>query len=345
MLFIREKIESFFVQCEDDKKCIKKNRCIFEMKKILSFSSIGLACIVLLTALLLQTVKMNSRLQDMARPSKLFSPSLIETDIPHRDDWEVNLSQDHHSFFYTVSQQPLYWIGKGMQVVVFQTQDEKYVVKFFQMNRLRNPVSKSFLKKLFHVEAAEHEKNRISHREELFFSSKFCFEELSEETGIVYVHLNRTQDRLYGVKLIDKFGQSHRIRADNASFVVQKKGTYIVPTLTHLMDTNKIDEAKARIDQIISLLQSLAEKGYVDGDDALIRNNNMGFTEDRAIYIDTGHLHKQENMNVYGRMLYEFQIRLEPLQKWLNVAYPELGEYYSLRREQVLTSLKGQQTH
>jgi hypothetical protein len=264
---------------------------------------------------------------------------MIESTFAYRPDWDVKISSDHDRFFYVVSQQTLYWLGRGMQAVVFETQDQKYVVKFFQIGRLKEPESKGFFKDLFSKETPEKNRERIHHREEIFSSSKMCFEELQEETGIVYVHLNRTKDKIRGVKLVDKYGQSHRIRGDDASFVVQKKASCVVPTLCALMENNKQAEAEARIDQILDLLLTMARKGFVDGDDALIRNNNIGFSQNRAIYIDTGHLFKAENLDVAERMRYEFQVRLEPLEHWLNVAYPSLGAYYRQKKEQTMASL------
>jgi len=105
------------------------------------------------------------------------------------------------------------------------------------------------------------------------------------------------------------------------------------------MEKGKVSLAKKRITHIFDLLVSLARKGYVDGDDALIRNNNMGFTENQAIYIDTGHIFKAENLDIVERMRYEFQVRLEPLEKWLNVMYPVLAEYYRTHRDELITNL------
>ena len=107
-----------------------------------------------------------------------------------------------------------------------------------------------------------------------------------------------------------------------------------------LMEKGDVDQAKQRIDQIFDLLLSLARKGFADGDDALVRNNNIGFSTDRAIYIDTGHLFRAQNLDVFERMQYEFQVRLDPLEHWFNVMYPVLGEYYSQRREAILTALQ-----
>jgi hypothetical protein len=169
-----------------------------------------------------------------------------------------------------------------------------------------------------------------------------CFEELAEETGFVYVHLNRTSEKIKGVKLIDRFGQSHRIRGDDACFIVQRKANYIIPTLMKLMDAGSFQKACQRVDQIFDLLLNVARKGFTDSDDALIRNNNIGFSENRAIYIDTGHLARTKDIDLYKRMSYEFEVRLEPLQKWLDVMYPSLAEYYSAKRALMLEQLKNE---
>lgn len=275
----------------------------------------------------------------VARPSRLFNPKLIESHFPTRKEWDVKTTSQQERFFYTISHQTLRWLGRGMQAVVFETQDEKYVVKFFQLGRLREDTDRSPIKNLLSGESKEKRQERITHREEIFSSSKMCFEDLQEETGIVYVHLNRTKDRVRTIRLVDRYGESHRIRGDDTSFLVQKKARYLIPTITALMERGQVDHAKARIDQVFALLLSLAKKGYADGDDALIRNNNIGFSEDRAIYIDTGHLFRAHNLDVLERMNYEFQVRLDPLEKWLHVAYPELAAHYKTSKAQLLESL------
>jgi hypothetical protein len=310
------------------------------MRRVSVALGIGIINLVLLAYVAVKTLHVDSKIDLVVRPARLFHPNSIEAAFEPRPDWEVRMSPDLDRFFYVVSQQTLYWLGRGMQAVVFETQDQKYVVKFFQLSRLREPGSRGFFRDLFSKETSDKREARLHHREEIFSSSKMCFEELQDETGIVYVHLNRTQDKIRGIKLVDKYGQSHRIRGDDTSFLVQKKAVYVIPTLVALMEQNKIDAARARIDQIFSLLLSLANKGFVDGDDALIRNNNIGFTEDRAIYIDTGHLFRAQNLNVAERMQYEFKVRLDPLERWLNIAYPELGAYYRQRKAQLTSELQ-----
>jgi hypothetical protein len=309
------------------------------MKKKVLLVSVTLLCTLMLIYVTVQTLRIDEKMSQIARPARLFNPKLIESNFPSRKEWDIKLTSAHDRFFYVVCQQTLTWLGKGMQAVVFETQDEKYVVKFFQLGRLREDEERGFFQNLFSKETKEKRQDRLLHREEIFSSSKMCFEELQEETGIVYVHLNRTKDKIHGIKLVDKYGQSHHIRGDDASFVVQKKARYLIPTINGFMENGKIEEAKACVNHVFDLLMSLAKKGFVDGDDALIRNNNIGLTDDKAIYIDTGHLFYAKNLDVSERMRYEFQVRLDPLEKWLNIAYPEVGSYYRTRRNEIMTML------
>src|SRR5262249_43266848 len=64
---------------------------------------------------------------------------------------------------------------------------------------------------------------------------------------------------------------------------------------------------------------------------------NIGFVEDRAIYIDTGHITKHSNVNLRERMRFEFEVRLAPFHDWLKVRYPVLAEYFVLRQHEILS--------
>ena len=308
------------------------------MKKF-SQSFLFLLCSAMVAYVAFKMARIEKTIVHVARPSRLFNSKLIESRFSPRKEWNIKVTPQQEQFFYTISQQTLRWLGRGMQAVVFETQDEKYVVKFFQLGRLRDDADLGTIKGLFSRESEAKRQERITHREEIFSSSKMCFEDLQEETGIIYVHLNRTKDRIHTIRLVDRYGQSHRIKGDETSFLVQKKARYLVPTITAHMERGQVAQAKARIDQVFSLLLSLARKGYVDGDDALIRNNNIGLTEDRAIYIDTGHLFRTPNLDAEERMKYEFQIRLDPFEKWLRIAYPELADHYTTSKDLLLQSL------
>ena len=105
------------------------------------------------------------------------------------------------------------------------------------------------------------------------------------------------------------------------------------------MAEGKKQEAEARINQLFELVLSMARKGFLDGDTALMRNNNIGYVADRAVYIDTGHITRRQSVNLKERMQFEFDIRLAPLHDWLKMRFPELAEYYVKRQQEIMDSL------
>jgi hypothetical protein len=306
-------------------------------KKVLLI--IGVICVIFFF-----TVKLNhidNHVNEVSKGNNSFSPNNIICQIPLNPDWQVKMSDDLISFVNVITQQPFHWLSKGFQAYAFVSQDDEYVIKFFQQGRLRDrafsehPVE-YFFSKSYRQKMAQNK----DHRREIFSSSKIAFEDIPEETGILFVHLNPTQNLLHGVRLVDCLGQSYKIKPGMTSFLIQRKAQYILPTLTELMKKGDITGAKARIDQIFDLLLSLAKKHVVDSDYALIRNNNIGFIKNRCIYIDTGHITKQPDLDPKKQMDYEFRKRLRPLYDWLKVKYPELAEYYNTRRHEILTSLE-----
>lgn len=272
--------------------------------------------------------------------SKGFVASNLISQFPYDPKWDVPVSPEVMTFVRVITQQPYRWLSKGLQAYAFESQDGLYVLKFIQQQRLQNSSFKThpfhyLFNKDFRNEMAEKQR----HRQEIFSSTKFVFEEIPNEAGFIYVHLNRTEGLFNSMKLVDVRGETHKVRPDETSFIIQRKATYLQPTITAHVAKNDIAGAHARIDQIFALLLTLAKKDIADGDYALIRNNNIGFLKDKAIYIDTGHIYKKKISNLRGHMEYEYCTRLQPLHDWLTVTHPELGEYFAAKRAEILASL------
>lgn len=285
--------------------------------------------------------RIDTHLRELSKGGKRFSPAHIVSEFDHNPAWDVKVSDDLYSFVNVITQQPFFWLSKGFQAYAFVSEDNEYVIKFFQQQRLRErPFLEHPFAYIFHKSFRDKCAYIKHHREEIFSSSKLVFEEIPEETGILFVHLNKTVDLLRGIRLRDSAGQSFKIKPDRVSFIIQRKAQYVLPTLTQCMKEGKVDMAKARLDQIFDLLLTLAKKGIVDSDYALIRNNNIGFTKDRAIYIDTGHITKNVNLDAKKQMEYEFRKRLRPLYDWLTIKYPELAAYFDMRKVEILASME-----
>jgi hypothetical protein len=87
------------------------------------------------------------------------------------------------------------YLGSGEECIAFLSSDGKYVLKFF---RTRNLTPKTWLKfiplpGLEQYKFKKIDKRMIRHRE-LFTSYKLAYEDLKEETGLIYIHLNKTKN-------------------------------------------------------------------------------------------------------------------------------------------------------
>lgn len=314
------------------------------LRKIFNFRTIfGFICFSMLVFLVFKTERLNDKISLIVKPAKRFSLNQIISKYPHNPEWEIQAPPEMIQFVNMLTQQPFYWLGKGFQATAFVSEDGDYVLKFFHQGRLQQvPFTHNPIGYLFSQDYKDKMDERQSHREEIFSSSKMAYEEFPEESGILYVHLNRTDNQIKGIKLHDFSGTSHRVRGDDTCFVLQRRAVYVLPTIKSLMEEGKVDEAKARIDQIFTLLLTMAQKGFLDGDLALMRNNNIGFVDDRAVYIDTGHITRRQNVNLRERMTFEFDTRVAPLHDWLKMRYPELAAYYKQRQAEIMNSLEQQ---
>ncbi len=297
-------------------------------------------CFAMLAYVTVKTERINDKVSLLAKPTKQFAINQIISSHPYNPEWEVTTPPEIVQFVNMLTQQPFYWLGKGFQATAFVSEDGDYVLKFFHQGRLKEvPFKHNPIGYLFSQDFRGRMEERKSHREEIFSSSKMAYEEFPEECGILFVHLNRTDNQIKGIKLHDFSGFSYRVRGDETCFILQKRAIYVLPTIKTLMLEGKVDEAKVRINQIFELLLGMAKKGFLDGDLALMRNNNVGFVENRAVYIDTGHITRRQHVNLKERMTFEFDVRVAPLHDWLKVRYPELATYYKQRQAEIMSTL------
>lgn len=289
--------------------------------------------------------RIEDKVDAVANNSKGFVISNIASHFEHHPEWDIAPTPELLTKVKVIMQQPYFWLAKGYQAYAFESQDGEYVLKFIQQQRFKNfALKKSPWNYFFDKEYKERMAAKFVHRLEIFLSAKQAFEEIPDETGMVYVHLNKTKEVHKKFKIIDLKGQLHKINADSASFLIQKKAHYVKPTLLNHISKGDMAGAKARIDQVFELVIMLAKKGFVDTDYALVRNNNIGFTKDRAICIDTGHIFKRPIPNMRKHMETECYRRLQPLYNWLVITNPELATYFDSQRVAIIASIPSTET-
>ena len=266
-----------------------------------------------------------------------FEVSKIFSNWSYQKECDFKYSQKAIDRANTILSQPFRYLAHGFQCYVFISEDGNYILKFFRHQRMRVP---EYLYKLpqigfirnFIEEKERYAKKRIGY---ICKSFKVATQYAPKETGLLYVHINPSQNLHPQVTIYDKLGTKYVLPLDEMQFVVQKKAVHLKETLALLVKEKRMDEARARIDQIFDLLVSCAKKGVLDTDGALIRKNNMGFLPDRAIYIDSGKLTYKDSIKTKSRFKKDLH-RLRPLEKWLKQNYPKLFVYYKDKKAQVL---------
>ncbi len=233
-----------------------------------------------------------------------------------------SLSADQRVRLAVILNQSFQYIGKGCQFYAFESDDGQYVLKFFKHKHLR-PLS--WLRALplpAHFRARCEEK--IAKREErvnnLFSSCQLAYEELSEETGVLFLHLNRLPLLDSPVTLVDKIGVKHKIHLDNYEFVLQKKAD----SLSVAFDGLSEDQARKRVQQLVKLVIGRCEKGIRDRDRSFAQNVAFCVGEERAVFIDIGQFFIDESVKQPEERQKDLQRRLGNLRFWTERHYPSL---------------------
>jgi hypothetical protein len=210
----------------------------------------------------------------------------IQSDLTPSSQWEVK-DQDDRELRQLISQH-FYYLGKGSQCYVFESEDRDVVLKFFRYPRYRlNPKTHFIHSPAFLVEIQNQKKEKKEEKlKTLFTSCLLAQQKLKEETGLVYLHLNKTTHLKQKVILHDKLNRTLSIDIDNYEFIVQKRGVQIYPYLSSLLADGKRSEAKQALESLATLLKRRIQKGIADSDAVI--HKNSGFRGEKAFFLDVG---------------------------------------------------------
>jgi hypothetical protein len=209
--------------------------------------------------------------------------------------WEISSDFPHE-----ILKQKFHYSGKGAQSYVFVSEDGKFILKFFKFHHHRSPKKQQKL-------------------ENLFEGYKIAFQELKEESGLLFVHLNKTSHLKTSITILDRLNIEHHLDADQTEFILQKRAELVLPTLKDFLEKRNLQGAKQALVSLVGLLQHLKQKGIEDFDPHLTKN--FGFIEGKAVQIDCGNLVKTQNR-------VKTKEKGGSLKKWLAEESPELAESF-----------------
>ena len=251
-------------------------------------------------------------------------------------DQIYSLSSEAQAELRATFSQPFYFLGSGGQCYAFLSEDGKTVLKFFKNHHIR---LWKFLSRISLPAGLDGYRQHILHKylhqsPAIFESCKISYLEFKEHTGLLYLHLNKTDYFKKTLTIIDKLGIAHQIDLDASDFALQKKAEFTNPKLKKLIKQKKLDEAKQCIASIVDLIAERCRKGIRDRDQNIRRN--FGFIGNQAIEIDLGSYTKDESLKSPEVFRTELLDKTEKFKQWLGRRNPELSLFLTERVNQIL---------
>lgn len=195
--------------------------------------------------------------------------------------------------------QSFYYLGSGGQSFAFASADGKYVLKFFN----NHPKPWIFSKK--------YQSKKIGKIKRAFAGYELVFKEIPEESGLVFLHLNKISLGAPKITLIDKLHIAYELDPNDYEFVIQKKA--------ELAQEYVKQHREKAIRAMKELIVLLSQKNIHDEDPSLYRN--IGFIEGKAILLDPGRC-----VTAHGRDA-KFPAKFR---EWIAENFPELTSELSL---------------
>lgn len=251
-----------------------------------------------------------------------FSVRQMTSSLPTCPQFQVELTEAKKNIIQKQLSQPFHYIGKGCQFYAFESEDGKYVLKFLKHKHLR-PFT--WLNSIpMPGRLRERSNAKIAHRrvrvENLFSSCKLAYEEMADETGLLFIHLNRVPALEMEICLIDKLGLKHRISLDQYEYVVQKKGVTVKEAFAAVQSEEQLRNLVAQLMQIVI---ARCEKGIADRDRSFVQNVAFYPKENRAFFIDTGQFYKCADVLDKEVRAQDLQKRIANLRYWMERYFPE----------------------
>lgn len=126
-----------------------------------------------------------------------FSINKISSKLPYNEMWDTQslTSDEKEKLRKEILSQPFYYLSSGTQCYAFVSQDGKYVIKFFKMHKILpkkwlKDVPFSFFEKYRWESIAKKQNGSLN----IFKSFKDAYEQLREESGLIYLHLNKKRE-------------------------------------------------------------------------------------------------------------------------------------------------------
>ncbi|QVL54955.1 MAG: hypothetical protein KFB95_06450 [Simkaniaceae bacterium] len=258
--------------------------------------------------------------------TKGFSYKKIHSLYGYDSRWDFGLpSPEQAALLDRVSTQTFSPLGSGRECYAFVSEDGEIVVKFFKQKHMRTRYILDYLPLSEHIQMIRNETlNRHSHRRlSLYQSYQLAHERLQDHSGVLYLHLTKTNYLKKPITLFSSRGKKLVLKLDDMEFLIQKRAHHIFDVLSE-----SPEKGKQTIDAILDYLTLRNERGI--GDNDINCKRNLGVLDGKVIQIDIGELYPAISHSPNRE---ELTAATLDLKDYLERNHPELVFYLELSIE------------
>lgn len=242
------------------------------------------------------------------------------SDYPYAKEWEVETKGAGPPAL----DQPFYFLGSGVQCYAFLSEDQTTVLKLFKHYHagIRSTLLRKIpLPKFLSPIREKILERRYKRMESIFSSARIAYEQLAEQTGVLYLNVNPGKGDLGQITLYDKIGIRYEIDLNKTPFLLQKKADLLI---SYLEENPK--ETLNVIDSLFSCIQNRNHLGIGNSDPRLY--SNFGIFEGKVLEIDIGSFFLSPNMKTPLHAKREIFHETQEFKQWLQAHAPETNAYF-----------------
>lgn len=174
------------------------------------------------------------------------------------------------------------YLGRGSQAFVFSSRDGRYVLKLFLFDSPKDTIVRQF----FHCSSSSLGQKWEERAMRTLLACRIAYEQASDETGLVYMHLQPTDDLFPSVSLKGPSFKNATIPLDSFRFALQLRTQPFDGTLLELYKKKDLEQFRLLVQDFLSLLSRRIARGVFNTDPTLF--DNFGFFANHAYEIDFG---------------------------------------------------------
>ncbi len=212
------------------------------------------------------------------------------------------------------------YLDSGSQSYVFVSDDGKTILKLFKFQHMRTPLWLDFLPSKGKLGKKRCKKRKTL--EKTFNSYSLAYDQLKEETGLHYIHLDKTDHLHQKLTITDKIGRHHTLDLDKIEFILQKRGTLAYNSITQWVERGEIHKARLGIRNLLQLAVHRCHLGIFDKDPDF--STNFGFIKETPFQIDFGRLSPSEVEKEPTTYAPEMIRITRDFEEWISENHPDL---------------------